>query len=209
VSDWIDVTLPIRSRMVVWPGDPDIVVERVLDIDRGDEVNVSRLQLNSHCGTHMDAPLHYLKDGAGVDQAPLEVLVGPARVVQISNSDAVTAAECQGLNPQPGERILFRTHNSEIGYDTPFREDFTYIAHDAAQLLAEKKLALVGIDYMSVGGFTKDGTATHEALLGSGIWVVENLDLTCVEPGNYEMICLPLRIENCDGAPCRVLLRPV
>lgn len=207
MDNWTDVTLPTRTGMPHWPGDPDVAVTRTLDLERGDGCNVSRLELCTHSGTHMDAPRHYISGGKTIDEFPPEIAVGPARVVQVNDPVAVTMQDCQHAQIRAGERILFRTRNSSHDPNSPFREDFIYIAADAARFLADTGVVLVGIDYMSVGGWAKDGVETHQALLGKGIWVIENLDLSLIEPGHYEMICLPLKIMGGDGAPCRVLLR--
>lgn len=207
MGEWLDVTRPIRTGMPHWPGDPDVVVERILDLERGDSCNVSRLELCTHSGTHMDAPLHYIPNGLPIDQFPPEVAIGPARVLQIADPECVREEDLRRFEIHAGERVLFRTKSSELNFDQPFREDFVYISAGAAEYLAARRVLLVGVDYMSVGGYHKDGIETHQALLGANIWLVENLDLQKTPEGEYEMICLPLRIAGGDGAPCRVLLR--
>lgn len=208
-SDWIDVTVTIRSGMVHWPGDPEIEVTRKMDMEKGDVCNVSRLSIGSHTGTHMDAPLHFIRNGKSLDRMPLDATMGPARVLEIRHREAVTVEEIRGKRIRAGERILFKTRNSRRSWKTDrFDEDFIYVSKEAAAFLAEKKVKTVGIDYLSVGGFKKDGVETHHALLGAGIWVVEGMNLAKIRPGNYEMICLPMKVLNSDGAPSRALLRP-
>lgn len=206
-APWLDVTRPITTGMLHWPGDPDVEVDLIADMSKGDSCNVSRLIMCTHTGTHMDAPVHFLRDGAGVEAAPLEVLMGPARVIAIDDLVSVRRAELEKHAIQAGERILFRTRHSFMPWDGEFQMDFVHIAADAALFLVERKVSLVGIDYMSVGGFYHDMVETHVALLGAGIWIVENLDLREITPGDYEMICLPMKIVGCDGAPARVLMR--
>jgi arylformamidase len=155
----------------------------------------------------MDAPLHFIAGGASMDALPLDAVIGEARVVQISDPVAVRAAELPA-DLAECERVLFKTRNSVELWDMPgFQRDFVYISHEAAQALAQRKVRTVGIDYLSIGGFHADLQATHLALLGAGIWVIEGLDLSLVEPGRYEMVCLPIRLQGVEGSPARAALR--
>ncbi|HXF95010.1 MAG TPA: cyclase family protein [Gemmatimonadales bacterium] len=207
-DEWIDITVPIRTGMVRWPGDPEVRVDRVQDLHRGDSCNVSRLVLGTHTGTHMDPPLHYLADGEGLDRMPLSVGIGPARVIDILDTHAITPHELLGCEIQPGERILFKTQNSARCWKTDrFVEDFVALSRPAAEYLATTGVLLVGVDYLSVGPFRDDGAEVHRILLAAGIWIVEGLDLSRVRPGHYELVCLPLRIADADGAPARAALR--
>ena len=209
-SEWIDVSVLVRVGMPYWPDNPPVHIERQLDIERGDVANVSSLRMGSHTGTHMDAPLHFLDDGKGLDEMEFEATIGPARVVEIEDPVSVTAGELQDKDILAGERILFKTRNSTYAWSsTSFVEDFVYIAKGAAQYLASRRVRTVGIDYLSVGGFKKDGVETHRALLEAGIWIIEGLDLARVASGKYDLICLPLKIERSDGAPARAVLRPL
>jgi arylformamidase len=207
---WIDISAPIYSGMVHWPGDPAVLIERVHELARGDAANVSKLELGAHTGTHMDAPRHFLADGAGLDEMPLDATIGPARVIGIEHPQAVLPAELEGHNLQPGERVLFRTRNSERCWNNDqFVEDYVYISAAAARFLVQRQVRTVGIDYLSVGGYVHDGVETHQILLGAGIWLIEGLKLSAVKPGAYELICLPLRVVGADGAPARAILRAV
>jgi arylformamidase len=208
-KQWIDITVPLREGMAHWPGDPPFTIKRVQDMAHGDAVNLSAVQMGVHSGTHLDAPRHFLKDGRGIEALPLDVMAGRARVIQIEDNAAVTAAELEPHRIRRGERILFKTRNSSSAWQTDsFVEDFVYIADDAADLLAESGAALVGIDYLSVGSFKLGGAYVHQRLLGAGIWIIEGLDLSAAAPGNYEMACLPLRLADAEGAPARVIIRP-
>jgi arylformamidase len=208
MNKWIDVSLPLRNGLVHWPGDPPFAIERVRDLERGDDATVSRLDMGVHTGTHMDAPAHFIRGGASLDRLPLDAVMGRGRVIGIGDERAVTPAELERHRIREGERILFKTRNSDRCYKTDgFVEDFVYVSADAARLLASRRVRCVGIDYLSVGGFFRDGRETHEALLGAGVWVIEGLDLAAVRPGPVEMICLPLRLAGAEGAPARVLLR--
>ncbi len=209
-ADWIDVSAPIINGMVHWPDNPPVIIERVLDIDRGDGANVSRISMGTHTGTHMDAPVHFLKQGEGIDKLSMSVAMGRARVIQIEDMESIKPDELVRQRVRGGERILFRTRNSNGHWQTgPFIEDFVYVSAEAAEYLAKLGVLMVGIDYLSVGGYRADGAAAHRFLLEAGVWVVEGLDLSGVVQGHYEMICLPLRIAGGDGAPARVLLKPV
>lgn len=205
---WIDISVPLHSGMVHWPDNPPIVIEHLLDLERGDAATVSAISLGVHSGTHVDAPRHFIRNGQGVHVAPFSALVGPARVIEIADTHAVSVAELQHHDIQPGERILFKTLNSTRCWQTDdFVEDFVYIAQDAARYLASRRVRTVGVDYLSVGGYTADGPETHQALLGGGTWIIEGLNLAAVLPGTYELFCLPLKIVDGDGAPARAVLR--
>jgi arylformamidase len=206
---WIDVSVPVRSGMVHWPGDPPVKISRSSSIAGGDPANVSHLDLGAHTGTHMDAPVHFVEGGEGIESLPLAATVGPARVIEIEDPVAARAEELARHDPVAGERLLLRTRNSARSWtEEPFHEDFVYIAADGARLLAEHRVRTVGVDYLSVGGYERDAVATHRALLEAGVWIIEGLDLTEIEPGEYELICLPVKIVGSDGAPSRALLRP-
>jgi len=204
---WIDISTPLRGDMLVWPGDDPVRVEQTLFLDRGDPYNLTFLAMSAHTGTHIDAPRHFLRDGGSVETMPLEVMIGPARVIDVDDPEAVRAVHVPA-DLQPGERILFRTRNSTEYLAKPhFVEPFIYVARDAAQALADARVALVGIDYLSIGGFHTDLVETHEILLSAGIWVVEGIRLGHVQPGAYELACMPLLIPGADGAPARAMLR--
>jgi arylformamidase len=206
---WVDVTAPLHSGMVHWPDNPAVKIERMLDISKGDNANVSELSMGSHTGTHMDAPVHFINDGIALDKMDLAATIGRARVIAIEDSEAIHPEPLVDEDINPGDRIIFKTRNSSTEWwSQPFKEDFVYLTHEAAELLSERGVRTVGVDYLSVGGYKRDGAATHRALLGAGIWIIEGLRLEAIEPGDYELICLPLLITGADGAPSRALLRP-
>ena len=209
-NGWIDVTVPIVDGMLHWPDNPPVTLRRALAIERGDTANVSALSLGVHTGTHVDAPIHFLPGGADVGRLDPAAAIGPARVIEFSDPVAVRRDELERVRPRPGERLLLKTRNSTRRWPAePFDEDFVFIGADGARYLAECGIALVGVDYLSVGGFAVDGEETHRALLEAGILIVEGLDLAAVAAGDYELICLPLRLAGSDGAPARALLRPI
>ncbi len=205
---WIDISVTVHPGMPVWPGDPALFFERTMDQNKGDVCTVTRVAMGAHTGTHMDAPLHFVPNAGTMEQMPIDATVGPARVIAIQDRTAIHRAELEPYAIQKGERILFRTANSEKDWQNlPFNEDFVYIARDGAEYLAECGVRSVGVDYLSVGGFRQDSVETHVALLGNGIWVMEGLRLAEVEPGDYELVCLPLKWVGCEGAPARAILR--
>jgi arylformamidase len=207
---WIDISVQLRSGMVHWPDNPPVRIERMLDMEHGDVANVSKISMGSHTGTHMDSPLHFIQEGKGLDEMPLTATIGLARVIEIHDPESVKPDELDPHGIRRGERILFKTQNSARGWaSADFIEDFVYISQEAARYLAAREIQTVGIDYLSVGGFHRDGVETHEALLEAGIWIVEGLDLSQVEPGEYDLVCLPIKVERSDGAPARAILRTI
>jgi len=207
MARFVDVSMPLREGMAAWPGDPEFHRDLALSLDRGDPATVSALRMGSHSGTHVESPAHFLAGGTPIDRVPPDVFVGPARVVAVGNPSCVDAADLEAVDPRPGDRLLLRTANSDRRLlRGPFAGDFVALTADAARLLADRGVALVGVDSLSVGRET-DGLETHRVLLGAGVCIVEGLDLSDVAPGPCDLLCLPLRIEGGDAAPARVLLR--
>jgi arylformamidase len=199
-----DVTQPVSPAMPVWPGDPPVILERVASMERGDRLNLSRLAGTVHIGTHVDAPLHFVAGAADVTLLPLDVLIGPARVVEFPDTDVITAESLARFDLNGVKRLLFKTRNGQLRWDE-FDAGFVALALGAAQWVIELGVQLVGVDYLSVERFGGDGSV-HRALLGAGVVVVEGLDLRAVLPGDYELYCLPLKLVGSDGAPARVVL---
>ncbi len=204
-----DITLTVKPDMPVWPGDPTVLLERFSRIESGSDTNVSRLSMGVHTGTHLDAPIHYYQGERGVDELPLEVLIGPARVVQLPDSvdliteDIIQAAGISGVVT----RLLFKTRNSKHWTQKVqvFHKDFVGISADGAEALVEMGIRLVGVDYLSVAPYHTP-IETHRILLGAGIIVLEGLNLSQVPAGDYELIALPAKLGGCDGAPVRAVL---
>lgn len=208
--NWIDVSLPIRSGMLHWPSDPPVSIGRVQDMEKGEPANLSRINMGVHSGTHVDAPIHFLPRGKGVDALSLDALIGMARVIEVHADAAVNSPNLEPHKIRRGDRILLKTRNSAMRLlrRKTFSENFVHLGADGAEYLVTRGVRTIGIDYLSIGGYKKDGRAVHRRLLGAGILIIESLDLSDVPPGRYEMICLPIRILNGDGAPARILLRP-
>jgi len=203
-----DVTVTISREMPVYPGDPQIEIKRTLLLEEGDVANVSHLSCGTHIGTHVDPPSHFVEGGIALDQLPLDVLIGPARVVDVGDVDVIDAATVEKTALDSVTRVLFKTRNSRL-WSSPheFQRDFVYLDADAAEILVARGVKLVGIDYLSIEMFNFEHPATHLALLSNNVIVVEGLDLSEVTPGDYELICLPIKIKDGDGGPARVVLR--
>jgi len=200
----IDVSVPIRTRMPIYDRNPGVRLERVLAIPDGEAANVSRLELGVHTGTHVDAPLHFLDDGPAADELPLDPLVGEAVVADATAIDGPIGAEALDACEIPAgvERVLLKTRNGELWARDDFTRDFIRLDGGGARWLVERQIRLIGIDYLSIGD-----QEAHRVLLSAGVVPVEGLDLRAIEPGRYELLCLPLKIVGSDGAPARVLLR--
>jgi arylformamidase len=208
-AGWIDISVPLRSGMLHWPGDIEVCFERTQSIERGDEINLSIASMSLHTGTHMDAPCHFLGGKPGLDTLPLDATVGPARVLEFQADAPITAAVLAPHDIRRGERILFKTANSRRLWHThEFTENYVHLASDGAEHLVERGIVALGIDYLSIGAPGPDGDRTHKILLNAGVWIIEGLDLSRVQPGRCELICLPLSIPGADGAPARAILRP-
>lgn len=202
-----DVTVPLSGSLPTFPGDPPFGLEWAHRIADGRPYNVSRLVMGSHSGTHVDAPFHFEAGGATVDALPLEILIGPARVVEVRSRARIDRSDLVSAGLAGELRVLLKTRMSGQLRRREFQKDYVYLAPDAARWLAEAGTRLVGIDYLSVEEFGREDFATHHELLGRGVVVIEGLDLSEVGPGTYEMTCLPLRIAGAEGAPARVVLR--
>jgi arylformamidase len=205
-SRWIDISVPLESGMAAWPGDTPFQIEPEADMNAGAGYNLSRLVMSSHAGTHIDAPRHFFSDGKTISDFPPEAGCGEARVLEFNNTGAITKAMLAPRRICRGERILFKTNNSELISAGKFREDYTYLTEDAADYLAERGIILAGIDYLSVAAYESQA-AVHRKLLGAGIWIIECLNLSKIRPGRYEMVCLPLKISGADGAPARAAVK--
>jgi arylformamidase len=180
------------------------------DMRKGDALTLSAYSMGAHSGTHIDAPMHFVAGGASIDRVSLEPLIGPARVIEIPDGvQAIDAAELDRHDWRGAERVLFRTRSSLRGWmkSPTFHRDFAYIAPDAAQLLADAGVRLVGIDYISAEQFGVPAPRTHQILLGKGIPIVEGLALERVDAGEYDLIVLPLKVGGHEGAPARAILR--
>ena len=204
-----DVTVPIRAGMPIYEGDPAVEIQSWSAMAKGDSANVSFLHFGAHTGTHVDAPAHFIESANKIDALPLDSLIGTARVIRVPDDvteidpEFVAGQDLQGL-----ERVLFHTRNSGF-WTEAFRKDFTHLLPEAAQKLVDLGIKLVGTDYLSIEKFHSGHHRTHLTLLSNNVVIIEGLNLSEVPAGDYELICLPLRIAEGagDGAPARVVLR--
>lgn len=206
-----DISMPIRATMPVWPGDPPVAVAFDRRLAEGATCNLSRLALGTHTGTHIDAPWHFLETGRKIGQIPLTTLIGPCRVIEVSGAGPVRRQDLEAAGLDPGARLLLKTENSRrnLAARREFCTGYVALALEAAAYLVDRGVSLLGIDYLSVEPFATDDAAVHRLLLGNNIVVLEGLDLAGVRAGDYELLCLPLNLPECEGAPARVLLREI
>ncbi len=202
--EYFDVSVPIVDGMIHYAGNPPVHVTRVQSIDEGADASLTAIDLGAHSGTHVDAPAHFLRGGAGVETLPLEVLIGPAEVIDATAAtsalDLVTLRDLE-LPPTGTERVIFKTRNSQLWERDDFTRDFVRLDGPAAELMIERGARLLAIDYLSIGN-----EDAHRALLSAGVVCLEGLDLRRIQPGSYQLICLPLKISGSDGAPARAVL---
>jgi len=203
-----DITLTITPQSIVWPGDPPVIMERTSSIASGDSSNVSQIKMSCHTGTHVDAPDHFLNNGKTVEALSLDLLVGRAYVLHLPEVNLITASVLMQADiPPRTRRLLFKTRNSEYWVKgiSEFQTDFVGLSVDAAELLVDRNVKLVGIDYLSIAPY-KMGKPVHTILLNAGVVVIEGLDLSQVSQGRYTLHCLPLKLGGADGAPTRAIL---
>jgi arylformamidase len=203
-----DITLTITPQSIVWPGDAPVMIKHTSSIASGDNANVSEITMSCHTGTHVDAPHHFLNNGITVDDLSLDLLVGRAYVLHLPDVDMITASILMQADiPPRTRRLLFKTRNSNywVTGNKEFQTDFVALSVDAAELLVDRNVKVVGIDYLSIAPY-KMGTAVHTILLNAGVVIIEGLDLSQVSQGRYNLHCLPLKLGGGDGAPTRAVL---
>lgn len=201
-----DVSMTIENDMVGWPGEGPVKVVQTRSLEKGEGLNLSRLEMSAHTGTHVDSPAHFLEDGTGVDSVPLDILIGPACLVDIRGVREIgkESLENSGI-PTGTRRLLIRSDNGPLLSRGSFDPDFSGLTPEGARYLVRSGVRLIGVDYLSVAEYGS-GEEVHRELLGAGVAVIEGLDLRDVPPGPYRLIALPLRIKGCDGGPARVVL---
>ena len=208
---YVDISVGLHPDIPRWPGTPGFSLEWFKRIEDGDGCSNSRLCSDVHVGTHVDAPLHFIQGGRSVDQLALDVLIGPAWVAHLPEAKAVAASDLDELALPPAtKRLLLRTRNSGLWAAgvTEFRKDYVALTADAARWVVDQGIHLIGVDYLSVQRY-QDGPAVHQILLGAEVVIIEGLNLAGVESGEYELICLPVKIVGAEGAPARAILRPL
>jgi arylformamidase len=207
-AEWQDISVALDSDLPIWPGSPGILTTLRTSLGRGDDANVTQLDIDVHTGTHVDAPRHFIDRGLTLEELGLDAFIGPAVVVDTGASTEITASVLErAMIPEDTQRLLLRTTNSSRLdlYRTPFDSDFAALTLDGAEWLATQDLRLVGIDYLSIQRYSEP-RGVYRALLGTGMAILESLVLADVTPGEYELICLPMRLVNAEGAPARAIL---
>ncbi|GAB7024992.1 cyclase family protein [Geotalea toluenoxydans] len=200
-----DISQTISDKLPAYPGDPPVRIEPVMRLDLGEPANVSAVSMCSHTGTHIDVPRHCFEDGLSVDLLPLSLLMGKVVVVEITGVTAISREQLKRLPVKGEERVLLKTDNSSAGAAGIYSEEAAYLTEDGAEFLLESGVKLVGIDSLSIE--REDGQAkVHRLLLRNDALILEGLKLEEVPPGHYELICLPLKIADGDGAPARAVL---
>jgi len=203
----IDVTVPLDSRLPTYPGNTPYTLEPIKRMAEGGSSNVSSLHLSAHAGTHVDAPRHMFDDGGGIETLPLDMLCGRTRVVELTTRKGITSEDLAAFDLSEDVRLLLKTSNSRLWGSPEFHADFIGVTESAARYLVDHGVKVLGVDYLSVEEFKKPGAPAHRTLMRGGTIVIEGLNLRDVEPGTYEMFCLPLPAVGSDGAPARVVLR--
>jgi len=203
-----DISLRLGEEEAAYPGDPELVLTRLKALARGDPFDLTALALSLHAGTHLDSPSHLIPGGARIDQLPLETFVCPARVVAVDHPRAVPASALEGLERRAGRALLFKTRNSTSGLAASGRysPDYVYLSPEAARVCLELKAGLVGIDCLSVDPPEEADLPAHRTLLQAGVPILEGVNLAGVEPGDYLLICLPLKLKGAEASPVRAVL---
>ncbi len=202
-----DISVMLEPEMPIYPGDAPYALEPMLRIAGGAVCNLSRLMMGTHTGTHIDAPWHFNERGKRVHQIPLDRLIGLAWVADLRGHKAITADALQRANIPLTTRLLIKTDNSTLWQRRGFQKKFVYLTADAADWLIEHTISVVGLDYLSVEWFGAPEPVVHTKLCGAGLVIIEGLNLSAVPEGEYELICMPLKLKDADGAPARVALR--
>jgi arylformamidase len=199
-----DVSVTLSKETIVYPGDPKVSLRKLKNI-KEDGFSLSELSLGLHSGTHVDAPSHYLPKGKSVDKLPL--IAGAAKVFDLSAvKEEITVDDLRGCDISSGDVVLFRTRNSSLWKRKKFSRTYVSISVEGARYLVRKKVAAVGIDYLSVEAFDSFDGCVHKILLTKDIPIIEGLDLGKITPGAYTLVCLPLKIVGGEAAPARCIL---
>jgi arylformamidase len=203
----IDVTVPLDTRLPTYPGNTPYTLEAIKRMARGDSSNVSSVHLSVHAGTHVDAPRHMFDEAGGIETLSLDMLCGRTRVIELTTRKGITSEDLSPFDLSEDVRLLLKTCNSRLWGSPEFHADFVGVTESGARFLVDHGVKVLGVDYLSVEEFKKPGAPAHRTLMRGGTIVIEGLNLRDVEPGTYEMFCLPLSLVGSDGAPARVILR--
>ena len=205
----VDISLPVSTDIPLWPGSTEFALTWTDRIDKGHESNNSRIACDTHIGTHVDAPFHFVANGLTVDQIAPELLIGPCQVVNMPGLKHINAETLAAIKLAPHtRRLLLKTDNSNlwVAKEKKFQKNYACLTESGAQWIVQQGISLVGIDYLSIGSYS-NGVKTHQILLEANVVVLEGLNLSEADAGDYELICLPLKLAGAEGAPARVVLR--
>lgn len=202
----IDISVNTSDKLPMWPGSTGFKLKHISKIGRGSPVNETCLEMNSHIGTHIDAPLHFIKNDKSIEKLPLEPFIGSVIVVELSRIKQVGIEDLRKIDfPKGIKRIIFKTSNSKLWKSKKFRKDYVGLTIEGARYLVKKGIRLVGVDYLSIAKYT-EAVEVHRILLGKNVFILEGLNLTGVKPGKYELVCLPVKISGSEAAPARAIL---
>ncbi len=201
-----DISQTLTSDIIVYPGDPAVKIEQTMSIAGGDIVNLSNVSMGNHTGTHIDAPKHFYDQGLTIPEIPFDYLIGRAKVFEFMSEPAIGKNHLQSCNINQGDRVLLKTKNSALLTRTEFEPSFTYLMPEAAEYLADIGIRTLGIDYLTIDSYGSKDFKAHYILLGKEIIIIEGINLSAVKPGEYHMVALPLKIQDGNGSPARVVL---
>ncbi len=206
---FIDISYPYVDTMAIYPNNPEFSIRKVQDLEKGNSANVSLISMGSHTGTHIDAPSHFIADGATIDQIALESMNGCAKLFDLRGHNEITKELLIRYDIKEGDIVLLKTDNSSIFHNDTVLSDYTTLNYAAAEYLVEKRIKMVGIDYMTIEMPRRKRVSeksVHAILLSNKVLIVEALDLTQAQEGDYQLYCFPIKLKGADGAPVRVVL---
>jgi arylformamidase len=200
----IDISAAVSERIPIYEGNPPLSMTWAMSLSAGDAVNLTEIREGVHTGTHIDAPLHFIRGGTAIDRVELRHFFCNVRVLE-TRGRTVGPRTLRGKAIRAGDGVLFKTTNSLL-YDRAFTRDFVYLEAETADVLAEMRVPVVGIDYLSVEKFGSAAAPVHNTLLRQGIPIIEGLRLKGVRPGRYTLCAMPVRLEGREAAPARAVL---
>ena len=202
-----DISVPL-GQVAAWPGDTPYARRMRCTMADGAVSDVSILTLSAHAGTHVDSPAHFVAGAKKIDELPVERFLLPARVVESEEETSVRVADLEGVDVAPGEALILKTRNTAAGVctDGTFHKEYVHLSDEAADWCVQRDVALVGIDAYSVDAPRSEAFPAHHTLMSAGICVLEIIDLRAVQPGRYTLLCLPLKLSDCEASPVRAVL---
>jgi len=204
-GEWIDISQPLQNDIAEWPGDTPFTYEVAFSKADTGSVNIGKMTTSTHMGTHIDAPFHFDDNGKRVLDLPIDLYIGRARVIDVTGVENIGRAELEGIDFGGAERVLLKTGSRPDA--NIFPEKFTVLRADIGPLLKERGVRLIGVDTPSVDPEDSKLMEAHHSLNDNGVMILENIVLSAVEPGDYELIALPLPLQDGDGSPVRAVLR--